>query len=168
MKMRALRRHWSSDRGSATLELLIVFPALLAFLGLLIVGGHVALAHQHVQHAAEEAARTASIARTQSAATTDSQTAAQQTLHSDGLTCTYTTVNTDTAGFRSSPGTPATLTSTVSCTIALSDLSLPGVGGSRTITATATSPLDTYRSKSLGFTNSEAPLPANPSIGGGR
>jgi len=56
------------ERGSATVEAVIGVPAFLLLLGLLIVGGRVAIAHQVVQSAASDAARAASIARTQTAA----------------------------------------------------------------------------------------------------
>jgi hypothetical protein len=35
----------------------------------------------------------------------------------------------------------------VTCTVNLSDLSIPGVPGARTITATASSPVDAYRER---------------------
>ena len=38
-------------------------------------------------------------------------------------------------------------TATVACVVNLADLSLPGVPGTRTVTATATSPIDTYRER---------------------
>jgi hypothetical protein len=51
-----------------------------------------------------------------------------------------TTVTVDTAGFAAPVGTPATVTATVRCVVNLADLAVPGVPGTRTVTATATSP----------------------------
>ena len=56
--LEAFRRQHRDDRGSASIELAILAPVVLLIFGLLLVGGRVALAHQHVQHAAAEAART--------------------------------------------------------------------------------------------------------------
>lgn len=61
-----------------------------------------------------------------------------------GLHCAGHQVTVDTGGFGLPVGTPAT----VSCTVPLADLGVPGLPGERTITATAHSPLDTYRGRS--------------------
>jgi hypothetical protein len=58
------------------------------------------------------------------------------------------------------------VTVTVSCTVQLSGLGLLRIPGSETITASASSPIDVYRGRALGFTNSEGSSAANPSIGG--
>jgi len=51
--------------------------------------------------------------------------------------------------------------------LALSGLTaIPGIPGSRALTATASSPLDIYRARALGFSNSEGPSGANPSTWG--
>jgi hypothetical protein len=55
----------------------------------------------------------------------------------------------------------------VTCIVRLSGLTLiPGVPGSRPLTAAFTSPLDLYRARALGFSNSEGFAGANPSAGG--
>jgi hypothetical protein len=57
------------------------------------------------------------------------------------------------------------VTVTVSCTVPLSDLLLLGVPGSRTVSASATSPVDQWRGGVLGFETSEAASAANRSGG---
>lgn len=137
-----------SDRGSATLELVTLTPALLLIVLVVIMAGRLAMAHQAVEAVAETAARTASIARTASAARSSATAAAADSLANQRLNCTSSTVNVDTSGFAKPVGTPATITATISCTVNLADLSLPGVPGSWDVTATASSPLDTYRERS--------------------
>lgn len=156
------------ERGSMTLEMVIVAPAMLLILAVVVFAGRVVIAGQSVDHAAAEAARTASLARTAPAAQAAADTAARVSLAQQGLRCSSTSVSVDTAGFSVPAGTPATISATITCIVDTADLAAPGIPGSRTVTGRASSPLDTYREKSLGFTNSEAPLPANPSIGGGR
>ena len=56
------------DRGSMTLELVVWAPGLLLIISLLVVAGRVSSAKGAVELAAVEAARTASIARSPSAA----------------------------------------------------------------------------------------------------
>lgn len=135
------------DRGSIALELAVLGPALLLFIGLMILAGRMALANQSVAQAADEAARTASIARTQSGASSGASSAARSALAQQSLQCVSTQVSVDTSQFSRPVGTPAAVSATVSCVVRLADLSLPGLPGSRTVTATASSPLDTYRER---------------------
>ena len=60
---------------------------------------------------------------------------------------TTTTVTLDTAAFAAPVGTPGQVSATVTCALRLDDLGLPGVTGTKTITATMSSPLDTYRGR---------------------
>lgn len=143
------------DRGSSSLEFVIIGPAFLLVLGLLIFAGRIAVAQQSVHAAAADAARAASIARSSGTARGDARTAANDTLTSKNLRCSSTNVSVDTSGFGSAVGTPATVSATVACTVYLADLSVPGIPGSKTVTATVDSPLDTYRARGSGFMNLE-------------
>ena len=134
------------ERGSAAIELVILVPALILLVLFAVAGGRVAIAHGSVQQAAADAARAASIARTASSAHATAVTAASATLANQGLTCTSMTVTVDTAGFATPVGTPASVGATVSCTVRLSDLALPGLPD-RVVTSTVTSPLDTFRGR---------------------
>ena len=134
-------------RGSATIEAVIVAPAFLLFVGLIIGAGRVALAHQSVEAAAAQAARTASVARTAGQARADATSTAQNTLANQGLHCATLTVTVDTTGFYTPMGTPARVTATVVCVVTLADLSVPGMPGTLRVEATAGSPLDTYRGR---------------------
>ena len=109
-------------------------------------GGRVALSHQAVESAAADAARAASISRTQGQAASNAETAAAASLSSQNLRCVSTSVSIDTAGFASPVGTPASVGATVTCQVDLAGL-LPGLPGSMTISATMRSPLDTYRER---------------------
>jgi Flp pilus assembly protein TadG len=140
------RRAWR-DRGSATIEAVIVAPAFLLFVGLIIGAGRVAIAHQSVEAAAAEAARTASVARTAGQARADATSSAQHTLANQGLQCATLTVAVDTTGFSTPVGTPARVTATVVCVVSLGDLSVPGMPGTLRVEATVGSPLDTYRGR---------------------
>ena len=111
-----------------------------------VAGGRVAIAHGSVQQAAADAARAASIARTAGTAQTTAVAAARATLANQGLTCASMTVTLDTSGFSRPVGTPASVAATVSCTVELSELSLPGLPD-RVVSATVTSPLDVFRGR---------------------
>ena len=58
---------------------------------------------------------------------------------------TQITVRVDTEGFAAPAGTPAAVTVDVACTVDLSDVAVPGLPGSRTLTDSAVSPLDPAR-----------------------
>jgi len=99
-----------------------------------------------VESAAADAARAASISRTQGQAASNAEAAAAASLSSQNLRCVSTSVTVDTAGFASPVGTPASVGATVNCQVDLAGL-LPGLPGSMTISATMRSPLDTYRER---------------------
>ena len=134
------------EQGSSALELVILAPAVLLIISVIILGGRVAIAGQSVQQAAEEAARTASLARTQSDANATAAQAARDTLDQQGLECTVVTVNVDTSGFGAPIGQPATGTATVTCPVRVSGLMIPGIS-TRTVRATASSPIDQWRQR---------------------
>ena len=136
----------ADERGSAAIELVLLVPALMLLLMFAVAGGRVAIAHGSVQQAAADAARAASIARTAGAAQTTAVAAARATLANQGLTCASMTVTLDTSGFATPVGTPASVVATVSCTVELSELSLPGLPD-RVVSATVASPLDVFRGR---------------------
>lgn len=153
-RLAALRRR--PDRGSAAIEAVILTPAFFMFVLLIVCAGRLAIARQSVESAASDAARSASISRSQGQAKHAATAAATSTLTAQALECTSKRVSVDTSGFTATVGTPASVRVSVTCVVNLSDLSVPGIPGSRTITATMVSPIDTYREKTSGFTNPEA------------
>lgn len=145
--IRALPHRAGADRGSASIEAAIGVPAFVLFVGLIIGGGRLATTHQALEAAAADAARAASITRSGSDAEHDAEQAAQTSLTNQQIPCQTISVAVDTTGFTVPVGRPASVTVTVSCRLDLSDLSVPGVPGSRLIQATMTSPLDTWRER---------------------
>lgn len=135
------------QRGSATVEITMLIPALLIILGLLIIGGRIWFARTTVNEAANSAARAASLARSATEAATVGRSAAGQALSTNGLRCASSTVVINTAGFGVPVGTPATITATVGCRVAFADLFLPRLPGGVDLTGNGASALDTYRSR---------------------
>ena len=125
----------------------MLVPALLLTLGLVVVGGRVWFARTTVNESAHAAARAASLVRTADEAGAAGRSAGAQSLATGGLRCTSTTVEVNTAAFEVPVGTPATVTSTVTCRVGFTDLLLPGLPGSIELQATGASALDTYRSR---------------------
>lgn len=135
------------EAGSATVETAIVIPSFLLFFALVVFGGRLTIAHQSVQSAAADAARAASIERTQSTAQSAAMSAATTSLADQQLDCTSRSVAVDVAGFAAPVGTPASVSATVTCAVSVADLAFPGLSGTTTVTATMTSPIDTYRAR---------------------
>lgn len=135
------------ERGSVAIEAVIGIPAFLLFVALILLAGRLAIATQTVEAAANDAARTASIARTQAQAASTATAAARTSLANQGLACVSGHVQVDTTGFAAPAGTPAQVTATVTCQVNLADLALPGLPGTRTVTASMRSAIDTYRER---------------------
>lgn len=147
-----MRRQWrpapeDADRGSEAIEAAIGVPAFLLFVALVIAAGRLAIAQQAVEAAADDAARSASISRNQGQAQVAGQSAATSGLTNQGLRCLNQRVVIDTSEFSAPVGTAAQAGATVTCVVNLSDVTLPGLPGTKTITVTRSSPIDTYRER---------------------
>jgi Flp pilus assembly protein TadG len=138
----------AGERGAATVEITLLVPALVIFLGLIIAGGRLWFARTAVVEAAHASARAASLARSAALATTDGQSAVAASLSTSGLVCMDQSAVINAAAFAVPVGTPATVTSTISCRVPFSDILLPGMPGSIHLTGDGSAALDTYRSRS--------------------
>ena len=145
--MKPKRTSNRDERGSASIEAAIGLPAFVLFVGLIIFGGRTAMSQQAVESAAADAARSASIARTSSEAAKDAKEAARVSLANQQVHCLDINVSIDTADFSKPVGEPGSVEVIVECRLDLSDLSVPGVPGSRVIKATISSPLYTWRER---------------------
>lgn len=139
------RRAEADDRGSESVELAILLPIGILVLALIVVGARIVLASDRISGVAGIAARDASIALSASSAQNIARSSAKDALASDGLHCIDIQVQVDTSGFSAPPGTNATISVNVSCTVDLSDIGVKGMPGSKTLTDSATSPLDPAR-----------------------
>lgn len=140
----ARRLPGGSDRGSTAIEAAILVPVLLIFVLLGLAAGRIVLAQESVDGAASDAAREASIARTPGESAGAASATALSTLNSQGLHCQggpTVSVNTGSIG---TVGQVGTVTATVSCVVELGDL---GLGANKTVRASFTSVVDTYRTR---------------------
>lgn len=143
-------RHGShvDERGAASVELVILVPAIILMLGLVIAGGRLWFARATVVEAAQSAARAASLERSPGAAHSAGVRAGNRMLAADGLACAADSVSVDTSAFAVPVGAPATVTASVTCRVPFADLALPGMPGSITVTSEGSAALDTYRARS--------------------
>ncbi|ASD22471.1 hypothetical protein B7495_10540 [Cryobacterium sp. LW097] len=120
------RLHGSGERGSMSVELVLIAPALVLVILLLVVGARVALAGNAVESAAVAAARDASLSRTTAGAQASAQLAAQTSVAQSGLACADLSVFVDDSGL---------------------NVPLGEVGTVSAITTTASSPVDAFRER---------------------
>lgn len=136
------------ERGSATVEAVIGIPAFILFVGLIIFGGRVATTHGAVESAAADAARSASLTRDANVARAEAESAARSSLANQDVSCVQITVAVGTSDFARPVGQPSEVDVTVTCRLDLSDLSVPGVPGTKAIRARISSPLDAWTERS--------------------
>lgn len=142
-----MRRRDAVDRGSITLELAILAPALLVMFALVLAVGRITTTGAAVEQSAAAAARAASLARSAGHAEHAAQAAAQASLSGGDVDCADLRVALELGGFAAEVGTAATVTASVSCAVPLGDLAVPGLPGWHTLEASMTSPLDRYRAR---------------------
>ena len=129
------------EDGSASVEMVLLTPALLVLLLLVVAGGRLAGTRGQVDAAARDAARAGTIARSPGDARRDALEAARTRLDAGSVGCRGLNVAVNTAGFRAG----GHVTATVSCIVDLGDLTVLGIPGTRTVTASAVEPVDTFR-----------------------
>jgi len=129
------------DRGSATVELAIVAPVLIAFMLLVVYAGRVADADANVHRAASEAARAASLRQHPAEATEVARETAAANLHASGAPCISLATDVNASEFRAG----GVVTVTVTCVASMRDVAFLGVPGTRTFRARAVETVDTYR-----------------------
>ncbi len=129
------------DAGSAAVELTLLAPLVVLLLLLIVAGSRGTTARGQIDAAAAAAARAASAARTPADATTAAETAARSGLGVGTPACRTMTVTADTSDFVRGGLARAT----VSCQVDFTDLAGLRLPLARTLTSTATSPVDLYR-----------------------
>ncbi|MEU5885019.1 TadE/TadG family type IV pilus assembly protein [Spirillospora sp. NPDC047279] len=132
----------AGDRGAAAAELTLITPLLVLLLLLLVASARLVSARQKVNDAAHQAARAASIAPDSASATAAAEVTARTAIAQGGVSCQNLDVTAETSGFR--PG--GQIDVHVSCSVALSDLSMLSLPGNRSINARFTAPIDQWRS----------------------
>ncbi len=133
---------WRAERGSVTVEAVLIAPVLVMLLVFVAVVVHRGVdARLRLDDAAHQAARAASLQRTRAAATVAAEATATSALTHAGLVCRDATVSTTTSA---SPG--STVVVSVRCIVDFGQALVLGVPGSRVLSTEASEVVDTYRS----------------------
>jgi Flp pilus assembly protein TadG len=135
----AVRSRRANQRGSTTVEMVLLAPVLMMLILLIVFAGRLTQANSQVRHAADQAARVASQksdANRDGAATA----AALADLSSNGIACLSPNVSIST----SFAGQVQTVTATVSCEVNRSELA-PLAPGAQRLVGTSTEVIDRRR-----------------------
>lgn len=133
--MKTADRH--RDRGSMAVELVILAPVMMAFIVLVVACGRYVSVRGDIEAASRDAARAASLERTQDAAESAADGVAAAALEHPERCRSVELTGDFVAG--------GTITATVTCDVSYSGLGLIGLPGSKRLTASSSAPLDTYR-----------------------
>lgn len=139
-------RGWRCQRGSIAVELAVLAPGLVLLLLLVAAGARVVEVQGHIDGAARDAARAASIARSYGQAVVSAQQAAQADLGTTSL-CAPGTVAVRVAGYPAVPvitTAGATVTATVTCQVDMGPFKALGFGVTKSFTGQAVAPLDPF------------------------
>ena len=137
------RRERASERGSSVVGLVILTPIIATLLFFVVAAGRLGVIESKLTSAARNAARAATQTQSVSAAQTAASTTAEANL--DGLkTGCHGGPQVRILELDLRPGGKVHLQ--VLCVVGLSDLAVPGLPGSRTVSADAVSVVDRFRS----------------------
>jgi Flp pilus assembly protein TadG len=129
-----------ADRGSLTVELIVLTPVFVLFVLVALAFGRFELARQQAVAGARAAADAAAVAGSSARAQQGAVAAAMPVLRSNH-SCTDPHIVVESQSL--SPGTMVKVS--VSCRIDFADLLVPGFPGSTTVRAVQTAPIDPYR-----------------------
>lgn len=134
---RYLSRRRADERGSMAVEVVFMIPILLLFMLLVVAGGRYVSVRADMEAAARDAARAASLQRSDDAARSAAGTAATAAL--DGFaSCRM-------GGYDSDFRAGGSVEVTIDCDVPNDGLGLLGLSGSLAMSASGSAPLDTYR-----------------------
>lgn len=135
------------ERGTASVELVLLVPALVLVLCVLVAGWRLWSARTEVRDASAAAARAATLETSGSAAAARARQVATADLDVLGVRCDPLGVDVDTSGFATAPGTTADVRVAIDCRVDLADLLVAGLPGHWQVSGNATQRMDTFRER---------------------
>lgn len=147
MRARIKKLLKTNEIGSAAVEMSMYVGLFGVVIILLIMAGRLSIAGDAIESVASAAARTASLARTANDAQDRATQAAHVALNQESIKCLQLEVRINSSGLDKPLGQTGTVDATISCTVNFRDITIPGMPGTKTLTATASSPVDAYRER---------------------
>ena len=140
------------EAGTSTLEFVALVPLLAALMLIVVFCGRVTVTRLDVQQAARDAARAASIAITREDAAVALEASLTENLGGQARHCTHLPVDYTAIATDSGVGgdwDSGVIELRLTCAIPTEDLGLLGIAGTKTFTAKAVEPVDTWRSRTV-------------------
>ena len=137
----ARSRSTAFDQGSASAELVVLTPLLIAFAAVLLLAARLVMAHQAVLDAARTGLEAAVVSSDSRSASANFASVALEDLAASHLVCQSNDLSSDVSNFR--PG--GIVSVQVACAVALASLGTPGLGGSAIVAASATGVIEPFR-----------------------
>ena len=140
------------EAGTSTLEFVALVPLLAALMLFVVFCGRVTVTRLDVQQAARDAARAASIAITRDDAAIALEASLAENLGGQARHCTHLPVDYSAIATDSGVGDDwdsGVIELRLTCAIPTEDLGLLGIAGTKTFTAKAVEPVDTWRSRTV-------------------
>jgi len=134
----------SKQRGSMSIEAVLIIPAFLIFLALIAAIGRTAAVREDLHASVVAGARIASLQTSSQAGESAARTAIESHLSDEGVDCTYIDISINSYAMDLPPGQSGEVTATITCTVPLSDLSVPGLPGQIQLSDTFSTPIDPY------------------------
>lgn len=130
------------EEGSLVVELVVITPVLFVLALAALAFGRVSESRQLVVEAARAGAEAAAVLPNSGSARWGAAATAAVGIFNRAHTCPQAQISTDTSHFY--PG--GFVTVTVACQVTLYDIPVPGIPGATMVRASATAPIDPYRS----------------------
>jgi Flp pilus assembly protein TadG len=134
-----IRRLRRSERGSMSVEVVLMVPILVMFLMLVLAGGRYVTVRADIESAARDAARAASFERSQSAAYSAAYAAANASNVDDRFS------SCDVANIGGTFAAGGVVEVTIRCRVSNDGLGFVGLTGNRDFEASSSAPIDQYR-----------------------
>ncbi len=133
------------EQGAACLEAVLLVPLFVLMAMVAVLGGRLAWARSGIESTAQDAARAVALERSPAEGQRRGSRLAQTGLAD--LACLDSRIDIDAVALARSAGSTGEVSVTITCTVSLSDLVLPGVPGHITVTSRGTAAIDTYRKR---------------------
>jgi len=127
-----------------SIEAVLIVPAFLIFLALIAAIGRTAAVREDLHASVVAGARIASLAPSSQSGESSARTAMENQLKQDGVTCIDIDISINSYAVDLSPGQPGEVSASVTCTVPLADLAVPGLPGQIRLTETFSTPIDPY------------------------
>ncbi len=131
---------WRDDTGSAGMSTFVVTISFIMLLGLGVAGMRTFIGASDLQAAAQAGARAAALEHTFGEATASATRVINDEVTRSGFACQNTTIAVSGGPGGFGPG--GSVVVDLQCTVSYADVWVPGLGGSRVVTASATEPMD--------------------------